>query len=273
MFSDPLFTALDIDHARYVAPFDVALNPDSPSYAAMDAWLAAAQAAGVQPLVAFEHPAGDNCPDDPCARPNAAEYLTAFLAFRAKWPQVTQFETWNEANHPSQPTYRDPLVAASYYNAMAQHCSGCTIVAADLLDSAGDRSKKVAVWLRSFARGAPTANLWGLHNWNDVNRFTTDGINAVLNAVKGDVWLTETGGIDAFTSLSGTQSFKPSPARAVRAMNYLFQRVIPVSKRIKRVYVYNWLSEPTNRWDSGLTDHNGQPRGTYDVLKKYATGG
>jgi hypothetical protein len=93
----------------------------------------------------------------------------------------------------------------------------------------------------------------------------------MLETVRGSVWLTETGGIVAFTTADGRPSFHPSAARAAKAMKYLFSRIIPSSRRIKRVYVNNWLSQPTNRWDSGLVDHSGRPRAIYDVVKAYAT--
>jgi hypothetical protein len=271
MFANPLFGALDIKYARYVTPWDVALNPDSPAAKNLDAWLAGAQAAGVSPMIAFERRAGDQCPNQPCYLPDPSEYLQAFLAFRAKYPQIKTVSVWNEANHSTQPTFRSSVDAAQLYLVVARHCSGCTIVAADVLDNFSDFSQKMSKWLRTFSSVAPRARLWGLHNWSDVNRFEEVGLKAMLKSVKGDVWLTETGGINSFITQAGTKSFKPSESRAVKAMNWLFDDVVDYSRRVKRVYVYNWLSEPTNRWDSGLLDHNGHPRRTYDVLKKHST--
>ena len=37
--------------------------------------------------------------------------------------------------------------------------------------------------------------IWGLHNYIDANRFRTRGTKALLQAVKGDIWFTETGGL------------------------------------------------------------------------------
>ena len=271
MFSSPLFAPLDVKYARYVTPWDVALHPDSPSARALDQWLAGARAAGVSPMIAFEHRAEDQCPNQPCYLPDPSEYLQAFLAFRAKYPQIKTISVWNEANHSTQPTFRSSIDAAQYYLVVARHCSGCTIVAADVLDNFSDFSKKMAHWLKTFASVAPRARLWGLHNWSDVNRFNTDGLDAMLKAVKGDVWLTETGGIDSFITQAGTKSFKPSEARAAKAMGFLFRKIVRRSRRVRRVYVYNWLSQPTNRWDSGLLDHDGHPRKTYDILKRYSS--
>ena len=50
--------------------------------------------------------------------------------------------------------------------------------------------------LRRYRRhvdGDPQA--WGLHNYADSNRFRSSGLQAMLNAVPGEIWLTETGGL------------------------------------------------------------------------------
>ncbi|MCW3009476.1 MAG: hypothetical protein JWP17_4102 [Solirubrobacterales bacterium] len=265
MFSDPLFHPLGISYVRYVTPWDVALKPESLSALALNAWLTAAAAQGDHPMVAFEHSAGDGCPRSPCTLPDPASYRAAMVAFRAKYPQVKTLSAWNEANNSTQPTYRKPIDAAQYYIVLSSVCPRCTIVAADVLDN-----RIMAKWLKTFSEAAPEARLWGLHNWSDTNRFKTDGTQAMLDAVKGDVWLTETGGIVAFQTIDGRQTFHPSDARAAKAVTFLFDKIVPISRRIKRVYVYNWLSAPTNRWDSGLIDHGGHARRMYDVVKRYA---
>jgi hypothetical protein len=248
-----------------VTPWDVALKPDSLSALALDAWVKAAAAADVRAMVAFEHSAGDGCPRSPCTLPSPAQYRTAIQAFRAKYPQLKTLSTWNEANNSTQPTYRKPIDAAQYYLTLRSECPSCTIVAADVLDN-----RIEAKWLQTFSQAAPEARLWGLHNWSDTNRFKTDGLQAMLDTVKGSVWLTETGGIVAFQTIDGRQTFHPSAARAAKAVNYLFDKIVPTSRRIKRVYVYNWLSAPTNRWDSGLIDHSGNTRKIYDIVKGYS---
>ena len=90
--------------ARVVAPWDAALEP-SPE---LDDWLRTARergstrscrsgAAATRTAVA-DLPAA--LPSPRCARPSRP--------FAARWPWVTAFGTWNESNHPSQPTADDP---------------------------------------------------------------------------------------------------------------------------------------------------------------------
>jgi hypothetical protein len=263
-FTAPLFAQLGMKHARYVTPWDAALRNDPQ----LDAWIVAARAAGVQPLISFEKSAGDRCPDRPCSAPSERRFTKAFKAFRAKYPDITTISPWNEVNHKTQPTYRDPVIAARYFHIVKRSCAGCTVVAADLLDAGNMKS-----WVREFARYAKDARLWGLHNYGDTNRFRTSGARNLLETVKGDVWLTETGAIVAFTTSSGLVSFKKNETRAAKAMHYLFDKLVPSSRRIKRVYVYNWLSDPKNRWDSGLVRHDGTKRKLYDIVRAYIRGG
>ncbi len=178
---------------------------------------------------------------------------------------MTTLSPWNEASHVTQPTYRYPRRAARYYLATKRVCRTCTIVAADVLDT-----RFMQGWLQKFLKVAPNARLWGLHNYGDTNRFRTSGLDTLLATVEGDVWLTETGSIIAFTTSDGRESFKHDQKRAAKAMKYLFTRLVPRSSRIKRVYVYNWRSDPANRWDSGLVGYKGEKRRVYDIVKRYA---
>ncbi len=261
-FSSPLFAPLHMRTARYVAPWNVALGGDSTKF---DAWLAAARGAAVRPLVSFEHAATDQCPDSPCTLPTDAQYAAAFAAFRAKYPSITLISPWNEANHKTQPTYRDPLQAAAYYRVAKRLCKGCTIVAADVLDE-----PNMVRWLTRFKTLASTARLYGLHNYADTNRFRTTGISRMLKTVPGLIWLTETGAIVRFTTSKGAVALAPSEPRAAKSMRYLFDKLIPSSSRIRRVYIYNWGSDPTNRFDAGLLGPDGLPRTTYEIVKQHA---
>ena len=58
---------------------------------------------------------------------SVARYRAAFRAFHLEYPWVRSIEPWNEANHQSQPTGRDPKRAAQYYNVVRSICHGCTI--------------------------------------------------------------------------------------------------------------------------------------------------
>jgi hypothetical protein len=251
-FGQPLFRDLGIRHARLNVPWDALKQPlDGPL---VDSWLANARATGVKPLITFTHSRVH-----PRALPSVRRYRSIFRAFRARYPWVRQYSPWNEVNHSSQPTFHKPKWAARYYNVARSLCKRCTIVAADVLDQPG-----MQAYLRGFlrhARGKP--RLWGLHNYKDTNRFRTKGTKALLRTVKGQVWLTETGGIVRFAD-----SLRYSESRAKRATRFMF-RLAGSNRRIKRLYIYSWFGEPRGaRFDAGLVGPDGRPRPSYYVVKQ-----
>ena len=88
----------------------------------------------------------------------------------------------------------------------------------------------------------------------------------LLRAVKGEVWLTEAGGIVRF----GTRyrGGKRGEARAAKAVKHTFE-VARSSSRIKRVYLYHWDADPKFlTWDSAFVAANGRARPALDVLRK-----
>jgi hypothetical protein len=257
VFADPYFAALGLRHVRYVVGWDALRSRWQRSE--IDAWMAAAEAAGARVLLAF------NVSRDVSRRhivPTPARYRRAFLGFRRRYPFVREFITWNEGNHHSQPTARRPRLAAAYFDVARRACPRCTILAADLLDD-----DTLPRWVKAFRRHARTApRLWGLHNYIDANRFRTRGTRAMLRAVRGRVWFTETGGL---VWRRGGIPLDESPAHAARATRWVF-RLAALSRRIRRVYFYHW-SFPANldRWDSAIMDSQGRPRPAYRVLRRH----
>jgi hypothetical protein len=251
-FTDPLFQQLELEHARLIVPWD-ALRVGS-DRASVDAWMAAAQASGIRPLVSFSHSWVH-----PRKLPGVREFRRAFRAFRKRYPWVREYSPWNEANHYSQPTYHRPRWAARYYNMVRSGCPRCTVVALDVLDQP-DMVRYVKEF-RRWAHGRP--RLWGLHNYRQINRRLHTGTKKLLRTVPGNVWLTETGGIVNFGS-----TLHYNPWRAAKATEYLFR--VARNPRIKRVYIYSWLGEKRGaRFDAGLVGPTGEPRPAYYVVKRH----
>jgi hypothetical protein len=251
MFSDKRFRDLGIDKVRLVVSYDatrVRFERDL-----VDVWLAAAASAGAEPFVTFGH-----ARVHPRKLPSAAEFRTAFRAFRKRYPSVRVYAPWNEINHASQPTAGAPQRAAEYYNVVKAECPDCTVLAGDVLDQAG-----MTRYLKRYRRhldGDPA--IWGLHNYSDTNRFRSTGLQEMLAAVKGDVWLTETGGLVEFG-----RSFPRDERRAARATAYALQQARD-HERVKRIYLYNWTGDkPGARFDAGLVGPDGTARPAFDVLR------
>jgi PKD repeat protein len=258
-FSDPNFELLKLRYARLVSPWNAIFHEP----ARLDAWLKAARAHRIRPLVAFEHSRGQVCPGRHCKGPSKAQYAKAWKAFHRKYPWVKDISPWNEVNSSTQPTGKRPDLAATYYNVVRGSCRGCTIIAADLLDASNIRRYSAAF----LARAKGTPRLWGLHNYTDTNRFRSRGTSALLQAVRGTVWLTETGGVVRFVTQTGKVALPKSESRARKAMDYMFRLAELNAHRIKRIYVYQWkVNNPLDRFDAGVVRPDGKKRPSYDVL-------
>jgi hypothetical protein len=252
MFSDPRFKALHIDKARIVVAYDAARVTFERQLT--DVWLAEARRAGVEPFVTFGHSRVH-----PDKLPSIAEFRAAFRAFRARYPDVRVYAAWNEINHDGQPTHDHPERAAEYYDVVKAQCHGCLVVAGDVLDQKG-----MTTYLkryRSHIDGEPQA--WGLHNYTDVNRFRSRGLKAMLKAVPGEIWLTETGGL-----VQLAERLERDEQRAARATAFML-KLARSDPRVARLYLYNWTgTDAKARFDSGLIAPDGRARPAYDVLKR-----
>ena len=257
MFSAPAFQKLGIKHSRLALAWDWYREPWMVSQT--DQWMAAAQASGVRPLVAFNRNWRSN---GHRKLPSISAYRKSFRLVRERYPFVKDYSAWNEANHSTQPTAKKPRMAARYYNAMRKDCRKCTIVAADVLDSSD-----MVKWIKKFKKHAVKPRIWGLHNYKDANdaRGTT---KVLLKAVKGQVWLTETGGILRLKPSDGRRGgrkhTKKQQAKAVKRV----YKVAKSSRRVKRIYFYEWAKKQGNRWDSAFVEANGKPRPSYRALKR-----
>ena len=257
MFGSSDFTKLGVRHSRLVLAWDWYRDPHAVYQA--DVWMQQAQAAGVRPLVAFNRNWRSN---GHRKLPSLTLYRKSFRLVRERYPWVTDYSAWNEANHSSQPTSKKPYMAARYYNAMRKDCRGCTIVAADVLDS-----PDMVAWVKKFKKHAKSARIWGLHNYKDAND-ATGTTKTLLRAVKGQIWLTETGGIlrlkPADGSRGGRKHTKSQQAKAVKRV----YKIAKSSRRIKRIYFYEWAKKKGNRWDSAFVEANGALRPSYLALKR-----
>jgi hypothetical protein len=202
-----------------------------------------------------------------CRAPSQKTYGNAVKRFIKEYPWVKTYAPWNEENHVSQPTHSSPKLAARYYATMLKVAKHKTVMAADVLDQSD-----VASYLRRFLHFSHgKGRIWGLHNYKDVNRHRSTGLQAVLRVAPGQVWLTETGGIVTFKP-----SFKTSYSRSARATKYMFSLAKTYNKRrhgnrskVTRLYVYRWFGEPKGaRFDAGLVDPNGKPRKAYKEFKR-----
>src|SRR5437763_890982 len=131
MFINPLWQQLHTKIARYIAPYDAALHKDS--LAKAKEWIGLAESQHVQILVAFYH-----SQHTPTKLPSAGGYQLAISKFIKLFPNVRQYQSWDEANRGNVPhlfTSPSARAAALYYRALRNVCKGCTNIGLDVLDA------------------------------------------------------------------------------------------------------------------------------------------
>lgn len=259
VFGDPRFRALGLRYARYAVAWD-AMSSDW-QLAELDDWLSAARAAGVEPLLTFSP---SRLPGQRRAWPTPAQFVAQFRLLRARYPWVTQFSTWNEANFCGFGPCREPERVAKWWLALSAECPSCTILAADLLDFPNMTS-----WAAGFiiaAKRQPKA--WGFHNYISANRLSVQRTNELLSVASGKVWITETGGLVARRNAS-TVKLPEGTANATRVTRFILTRMPALSPRIARIYLYQWNSfSSADSWDSGFIAPDGSERPALGELRR-----
>jgi Glycosyl hydrolase catalytic core len=264
MFTNPLYSKLKkAKVARYIAPWDVATDPNPRDRDLFNAWLAGARATKARVLVSFYYDR-----DKPRKLPTVAQYTKAMKAFKAAYPDVREISPYNEANRDARNEGRfagpSAKLAAKYYLAARKVFRGARIVGLDVLD--GTKINETIRYIKTFQKATRKHpnKIWGVHNYSDTNRFTSHKTKAILRAVKGEVWLTETGGLVKFS-----KSFPRSETRAAKALKYMF-KLAASNKRIKRLYIYQWTgAKRTDNFDAGLVSPDGRTvRKGYAVVKR-----
>lgn len=260
MFSDQRFVDARFPIIRHAIAWNVLTDPEQT--AALDQYLAAARALKARPLLTFNNARGD----DSRALPTPEVLVRQFRALRKRYPWVKEYATWNESNYRGQKTHNRMGLVVSYYRGLRRACPSCTILASEVLDS-----RNMADWVKAFEKRVKRAKIggprpiWGLHNYIDANRFRTTGTRALLKATRGTIWITESGGIVKRTTGNKTP-LPEGPEHAKRATAWLFDRLVPLSTRIRRVYVYQWNAPPQASWDSGLVSPDLEPRPALAVV-------
>jgi hypothetical protein len=264
MFANPLYQQLHTKIVRYVVPYDAVAHPYSLDQAI--AFIEAAEVAGEQILIAFYH-----SEYTPTRLPSVASYQRDVQKFVKLFPNVRQYESWDESNRGNVAhAFSSPsaVTEAKYYQALIRACKGCTVVGLDVLDEA--EIVKTLRYISEFKREISRLEtvmpkIWGLHNYSDVNRLESWRTRDIVRALGGQVWLTETGGIvkfgGAFPNNRGS-----GLTRAAKVLRFMFALAGSVAQ-IKRLYVYDWSGGTSStRFDAGLTNDHEQPRAGYVVV-------
>jgi hypothetical protein len=273
MFDDANWQSLGLKKTRYFIEWNAIDQPGEMADA--DKFVDAARAHGVAVLMHISTDDINSVPRKPL--PSLAAYKTKVRALISHWgKRVRDWGVWNEANHKSQPTSSNPKRAADFYKAFKSMCSGCRIVALDVLDQQGVESY-IKRWLAAAGPSGRTAKIIGVHNYSEVNRRITEknassrypGVARILKAIRtknkvAKLWLTETGGLASFGN-----AFKCDRKRQASRTQYMFDLIKKYDASIERLYSYNWFGNGcTPAFDGGLVEADGKPRAAFTTFKR-----
>ncbi len=275
MFTDANWKALNLKKTRFFVEWNTVDQPAELEKA--DAFVAAARTAGVSVLMHISTDDINSQPRKPLPSNSAYKSKVGALVKRYRARGVKDWGVWNEANHKSQPTAKNPKRAAEFYKTFRKFkCSSCKIVALDVLDQAGVE-KYIASWIKAAGSLGRKAKIVGVHNYSQVNRKITEknasnrypGVARILKAIRkknsvAKLWLTETGGLASFGG-----NFACDRARQANRTKYMFDLIKKYDKNIERLYSYNYFGNGcTPQFDGGLVEADGTPRAAYNTFKK-----
>ena len=253
-FLDKRWQDLDAPYVRYVVAWDT-LRVNGWEKNFLDEYVTRAREADAELLISFAH---SRQRGRQLKAPTRLQFIREFRKFRARYPDIKTFQTWNEANHGTQPIWNKPGLAASYYNSMRRTCPECLITAPAVLDA-----PNMTWYIQNFKRKARyRVKVWAIHNHIDANRHRTSGTREMLRITRrGQLWFTETGGI-VNRWVDGRRRSQYNQRNAVRAIKNVFKLAKINPRRITRIYLYHWMAPKQRRprWDSGLVGRRGETR-------------
>jgi hypothetical protein len=266
---DPRYQAAKLKYLRVNIPYD-RIRRGGKGLQAQDAFLNTAHSQGKDVLVSFYRTT--SCSPRCAAKrlPTVKEFQADFRRFRARYPWVKKFSTWNEENFPkAQPTGRNPKRAGQFYLMLRKECRGgkCSVLTGDFRANGSKFDKQ---WFKKFRKTiGGGSHSWGLITYPDLNKFQTKYTRQFLkNTRRGNVYITEVGAFNIYTPF-----YRANLSRQNRAMKYLMTKSWKVSRRIKAMYVYSWRANKANKsFDSALINANGSTRPAYSTFLKYLKG-
>ena len=270
MFTHQAYKDLGIKKVRFFIRWDAMRSGNEETLRSAEAYVAAAKKANDR---VFMHISTDTFTPKKAKLPSVSQYRrdVGKLVRHFRKKGVKEWGVWNEANHKSQPTYRSPKRAAQYYREMRKFCKGCTILALDVLDQAGD-ARYVARWFAALPRSLRSSKSLriGIHNYSDTNRKRSRGTSRIIKAVKqrnrrANFWLTETGGVANFG-----RSFPCDTKRQANRTSYMFTLAKKFRRDVDRLYSYNWFGANCQGFDAGLVNADGSLRPAYSTFKSRA---
>jgi hypothetical protein len=110
--------------------------------------------------------------------------------------------------------------------------------------------------------------VWGMHNYGDAYGRKSTATRQMLRITKGELWLTETGGVIRRPQGRTGVPMRALLRQAAGATRYVLHLAVS-QRRITRVYLYQWEADDAAPWDSALLGPRGQLRPAFKVAAQF----
>ena len=194
----------------------------------------------------------------PTKLPSVASYQRDVQKFVKLFPNVRQYESWDESNRgnvtSASSRARRRSAAAKYYQALLRVCKGCTVIGLDVLDSAV--STPTLRYISEFKREIShletvMPKIWGLHNYSDVNRLESWRTRDIVQSARRPGVADRDRRAREIRRRASRTSAAPGLTRAAKVLKYMFA-LAGALPQIKRLYVYDWTGGTNStRFDAG----------------------
>ena len=120
--SDPRFQKSGLKRLRVAVPYDQ-IRKGGPALARQDEYFRLAKQRRLSVLVSFYRTESFSPKRAARLLPSVSGFRSDFRRFRARYPHIKKFSTWNEMNFPlAQPTGRNPKRTAQFYKMLRKEC-------------------------------------------------------------------------------------------------------------------------------------------------------
>ena len=282
-----LFTLTGVGQARFITPYNTVDIPSRLEKAR--AWISAAEARGLKVLVSFDHAPLCEVGQKNCTEPTipyGPVYTEKVKAFRADFPEITEYTAWNEPNHkinqanPSDSTICEPsttvcgaAAAASYWNLLSEACKvpsstgqTCTVAGGDFLDESSLESYMKTY--RTNMYSAPPE--WALHPYGTVDKESTAVLTKFISLDEGrPVWFSEVGVY--YCSRAKLEGASEEEALAYQNGRAAYLNSILSQYSVARTYYYFLAAEHGGQeacpgFDTALLSSGDKPRPAFATL-------
>ena len=261
VFSDARFAARACKHARRSVAWDT-MQYDW-QVADIDAWMTAARAAGVTPLITFARSRIDakrHMVPTAARRPRRVRGVPRPLAVGQASSSPRTSPTTRRADRPPPEARARSTTRRSRRPARAARSPR----------RRSSTTPNLVSWAKQFVKhaGKKQPKLLGAAQLLSAPTASTRAARALLRHVKGEIWVTEVGGWSTASRRPGKVKLPEGVPHATKVTRYIFTKHARSARASRASTSTTGTRGPDASWDSGLIDQPGKARPSLGLLEK-----